>query len=109
MELQRLLLPHYGRRGESGEPNAVGPEHVKEWTRCSEIWKTRTQIPKRNSVVPLKTWGAIRLRAFGGAQGERMPRAQGHPHALKSSTASDVLFVVARNADGKLGPENRVA
>lgn len=93
MELQRLPYRVMGDVAMSKEPNAVGLEQVKRVDEVLENWKARTQIPKE-FVVPgeSKTWGAIRLRAFGGTQGgaqhgSRGPSPGSSAHS-KSPTAS---------------------
>jgi cob(I)alamin adenosyltransferase len=108
MELQRLLYRIMGDVAMPKEPNAVGPEHVKRVDEVLEIWKARTQIPKE-FVVPGESELGARLD-FARSVVRRAERsmvaaglAQDHPHALEVvNRLSDVLFVVARNADGKL-------
>ncbi len=94
------------------EPNTVGSEHVKKHVKrvdeVLEIWKARTQIPQE-FVVPDESRLGARLD-FARSVVRRAERsmvaaglAQDHPHALEVvNRLSDVLFVVARNADGKL-------
>jgi hypothetical protein len=98
MELQRLPYRVMGDVAMSKEPNAVGLEPVglEQAKRVDEVlenWKARTQIPEE-FVMPgkSKTWGAIRIRAFGGTQGgaqhgSREPSPGSSAHS-KSPTAS---------------------
>ena len=108
MELQRLLYRIMGDVAMPEEPNAVGPEDVGRVDEVLELWKARTQIPQE-FVVP----GESKLGAqldFARSVVRRAERtmvaaglAQDHPHALEVvNRLSDVLFVAARNADGKL-------
>lgn len=108
MELQRLLYRIMGDVAMPKESNAVGREHVERVDEVLEIWKARTQIPKE-FVVP----GESKLGAqldFARSVVRRAERsmvaaglAQDHPHAVEVvNRLSDVLFVVARNADGNL-------
>ena len=78
-------------RTRSGSNRSVS--NKKRVDEVLENWKARTQIPKE-FVVPgeSKTWGAIRLRAFGGTQGgaqhgSREPSPGSSAHS-KSPTAS---------------------
>ena len=108
MELQRLLYRIMGDVAMPGEQNAVGPEDVGRVDELLETWRARTQIPKE-FVVP----GESKLGAqldFARSVVRRTERtmvaaglARDHPHALEAvNRLSDVLFVVARNADGRL-------
>ncbi len=108
MELQRLLYRIMGDVAMPKEPNVVGSEDVRRIDEVLELWKARTQIPQE-FVVP----GESKLGAqldFARSVVRRAERtmvaaglAQDHPHALEVvNRLSDALFVVARNADGKL-------
>jgi cob(I)alamin adenosyltransferase len=106
-ELQRLLYRVMGDVAMPKEENVVGPEDVRRVDQALEDWKARTQIPNE-FVVP----GESRLGAlldFARTVVRRAERsmvtaglAQDHPHALEAvNRLSDVLFVMARNADGR--------
>jgi cob(I)alamin adenosyltransferase len=107
LELQRLLYRVMGDVAMPKEENVVGPEDVRRVDQALEGWKSRTQIPNE-FVVP----GESRLGAlldFARTVVRRAERsmvtaslAQDHPHALEAvNRLSDVLFVMARNADGR--------
>jgi cob(I)alamin adenosyltransferase len=107
LELQRLLYRVMGDVAMPKEENVVGPEDVRRVDQALEDWKARTQIPNE-FVVP----GESRLGAlldFARTVVRRAERsmvtaslAQDHPHALEAvNRLSDVLFVMARNADGR--------
>jgi cob(I)alamin adenosyltransferase len=107
LELQRLLYRVMGDVAMPKEENVVGPEDVRRVDQALEDWKSRTQIPNE-FVVP----GESRLGAlldFARTVVRRAERsmvtaslAQDHPHALEAvNRLSDVLFVMARNADGR--------
>jgi cob(I)alamin adenosyltransferase len=107
LELQRLLYRVMGDVAMPKEENVVGPEDVRRVDQALEDWKARTQIPNE-FVVP----GESRLGAlldFARTVVRRAERsmvtaglAHDHPHALEAvNRLSDVLFVVARNADGR--------
>ena len=107
LELQRLLYRIMGDVAMPKEENVVGPEDVRRVDQALEDWKARTQIPNE-FVVP----GESRLGAlldFARTVVRRAERsmvtaslAQDHPHALEAvNRLSDVLFVMARNADGR--------
>jgi len=107
LELQRLLYRVMGDVAMPKEENVVGPEDVRSLDEALERWMARTQISKE-FVVP----GESRLGAlldFARSVVRRAERSmvtaglvQDHPHALEVvNRLSDVLFVVARNADGR--------
>ncbi len=89
-----------------GEENAVGEGDLAFVNDALEEWRSKTEIPKE-FVVP----GESRLGALLDVsrtvvrRAERSLVAAGyadeHPYAVRSvNRVSDLLFVVARNADG---------
>jgi cob(I)alamin adenosyltransferase len=110
LELQRLLYRLMGDVAMPEETNTVGPEDVATIDEALEKWRERTQIPDE-FVVP----GESKLGAhldFARSVVRRVERGtvaaglvQDHPHALEVvNRLSDLLFVVARNADGGVTP-----
>ena len=106
LELQRLLYRVMGDVAMPKEENFVGEEDLAFVDRALEEWRSRTEIPKE-FVVP----GESRLGALLDVartvvrRAERSLVAAGyaedHPAALRVvNRLSDLLFVVARNADG---------
>jgi cob(I)alamin adenosyltransferase len=107
LELQRLLYRVMGDVAMPGEENTVGEEDLAFVDGALEEWRARTEIPKA-FVVP----GESRLGALLDVsrtvvrRAERSLVAAGyaeeHPYALRVvNRISDLLFVVARNADGR--------
>jgi cob(I)alamin adenosyltransferase len=107
LELQRLLYRVMGDVAMPKEENFVGAEDLAFMDRALEEWRSRTEIPKE-FVVP----GESRLGALLDVARTVVRRAErslvaagyaeGHPEALRVvNRLSDLLFVVARNADGK--------
>jgi cob(I)alamin adenosyltransferase len=107
LELQRLLYRVMGDVAMPKEENAVGEGDLASVDGALEEWRTRTEIPKE-FVVP----GESRLGALLDVartvvrRAERSLIAAGyagvHPYAIRVvNRISDLLFVVARNADGK--------
>ncbi len=107
LELQRLLYRVMGDVAMPKEENVVGEEDLASVDGALEEWRTRTEIPKE-FVVP----GESRLGALLDVartvvrRAERSLVAAGyaevHPYAIRVvNRISDLLFVVARNADGK--------
>ncbi len=105
--LQRLLYRVMGDVAMPNEKNVVGESDIEYLDAALEEWRSRTQIPKE-FVVP----GESRLGALLDVARSVVRRAERnlvaagyaeeHPDALKAiNRLSDVLFVVARNADGK--------
>ena len=89
------------------EENAVGESDLEYLDGALEEWRNRTEIPNE-FVIP----GETRLGALLDVsrsvvrRAERSLAAAGyaetHPDAFKAvNRLSDLLFVVARNADGK--------
>ncbi len=107
LELQRLLYRIMGDVAMPKEQNAVGPEDVKTVDEAFENWRARTEIPDEFVVPGESKLGA--LLDFSRSVVRRVERGmvavglvQDHPNALEVvNRLSDLLFVVARNADGK--------
>ena len=107
LELQRLLYRIMGDVAMPKEENVVGEEDLTFLDNALEEWRTKTEIPKE-FVVP----GESRLGALLDVARSVVRRAErslvaagyegDHPYALRTTNRlSDVLFVVARNADGE--------
>ena len=105
--LQRLLYRVMGDVAMPEEKNVVGSTDVEYVDAALEEWRDRTEIPEE-FVIP----GESRLGALLDVARSVVRRAErslvvagyaeDHPDALKAvNRLSDVLFVVARNADGK--------
>ena len=105
--LQRLLYRIMGDVAMPEEENAVGESELGYLDAALEEWRNRTDIPNE-FVIP----GETRLGALLDVsrsvvrRAERSLAAAGyaetHPDAFKAvNRLSDLLFVVARNADGK--------
>ena len=105
--LQRLLYRIMGDVAMPEEENAVGESELRYLDAALEEWRNRTEIPNE-FVIP----GETRLGALLDVsrsvvrRAERSLAAAGyaetHPDAFKAvNRLSDLLFVVARNADGK--------
>jgi cob(I)alamin adenosyltransferase len=107
LELQRLLYRIMGDAAMPQEVNAVGERDLAFVDGALEEWREKTEIP-RAFVVP----GESRLGALLDGtrtvvrRAERSLVAAGyvdeHPYALRAvNRISDLLFVVARAADGR--------
>lgn len=107
LSLQRLLYRVMGDVAMPGEENSVGADDLAFADRTLEEWRERTEIPKE-FVVP----GESRLGALLDVARTVVRRAerslvaagyaQEHPYALRViNRLSDILFVVARSADGR--------
>jgi cob(I)alamin adenosyltransferase len=105
--LQRLLYRVMGDVAMPKEENAVGEEDLAFVDGALEEWRAKTKVPKE-FVVP----GESRLGAHLDVartvvrRAERSLVAAGyaeeHPYAIRVvNRVSDLLFVVARNADGR--------
>ena len=105
--LQRLLYRIMGDVAMPDEENVVGATDLEYLDAALEEWRNRTEIPDQ-FVVP----GETRLGALLDVarsvvrRAERSLVAAGydreHPYALRvTNRLSDLLFVVARGADGK--------
>lgn len=107
IEVQRLLYRVMGDVAMPNEKNVVGSADVEYLDATLEEWRGRTEIPKEFVVPGESTLGALLDVARSVVR--RAERslvaagyAQAHPDALKAvNRLSDLLFVVARNADGK--------
>ena len=105
--LQRLLYRVMGDVAMPDEENVVGTSDLEYLDAALEEWRNRTEIPDQ-FVVP----GETRLGALLDVARSVVRRAerslaaagyaQTHPEGFKVvNRLSDVLFVVARNADGR--------
>ena len=105
--LQRLLYRVMGDVAMPEEKNVVGSADVEYVDAALEEWRDRTEIPEEFVVPGESRLGALLDVARSVVRrAERSLVAAGyaeeHPDALKAvNRLSDVLFVVARNADGK--------
>ena len=104
--LQRLLYRIMGDVAMPKEDNFVGENDLKLLDDALESWRGRTEIPKE-FVIP----GESRLGALLDVARSVVRRAErslvaagyaeAHPYAIRAvNRLSDLLFVVARNADG---------
>lgn len=105
--LQRLLYRVMGDVAMPEEENAVGSADLEYLDGKLEEWRDRTEIPKE-FIIPGETRPGALLDVARSVvrRAERSLVAAGyseeHPAALKAvNRLSDLLFVVARNADGK--------
>jgi cob(I)alamin adenosyltransferase len=107
LALQRLLYRVMGDVAMPKEENAVGEGDLRFVDDALEKWRGKTEIPTE-FVVP----GETRLGALLDVarsvvrRAERSLVAAGyereHPYALRvTNRLSDLLFVIARNADGR--------
>ena len=105
--LQRLLYRVMGDVAMPEEENAVGQSDLAYLDAALEEWRYRTELPNE-FVIP----GETRLGALLDVSRSVVRRAErslaaagyaeAHPDAFKAvNRLSDVLFVVARNADGR--------
>jgi cob(I)alamin adenosyltransferase len=107
LELQRLLYRVMGDVSMPEEQDTVDPEDVKTIDEALEKWRERTEIPEEFVVPGESKLGA--LLDFARSAVRRVERGmvsaglvQDHPNAVEVvNRLSDLLFVVARNADGK--------
>ncbi|WP_047864913.1 cob(I)yrinic acid a,c-diamide adenosyltransferase [Rubrobacter aplysinae] len=113
LEMQRLLYRVMGDLAMPQEDNFVGAEDVELVDRTLSEWKSRTRLPNE-FVIP----GGSRLGALLDVSRSVVRRAERRlvaaglaedaPEALRTvNRLSDVLFVVARNADGHNEPSRR--
>ena len=107
VEAQRLLYRVMGDVAMPKEANSVGEGDLKRLDDALEEWRGRTELPKE-FVVP----GESRLGALLDVARSVVRRAERglvvagyaaeHPYAVRVvNRLSDLLFVVARNADGE--------
>ena len=107
LDFQRLLYRVMGDVAMPKEDNVVGPEDVRGIDEALEAWRARTHLPNEFVVPGESKLGA--LLDFTRSLVRRSERsmvtaglAHDHPHALETvNRLSDVLFVMARNADGR--------
>ncbi len=105
--LQRLLYRVMGDVAMPNEANVVGKSDIEYLDAALEEWRGRTEIPDQFVVPGESRPGALLDVARSIVRrAERSLVAAGyaeeHPDALKAlNRLSDLLFVVARNADGK--------
>jgi cob(I)alamin adenosyltransferase len=106
--LQRLLYRVMGDVAMPEEENAVGESDLEYLDVALEEWRNRTEIPNE-FVIPGETKLGALLDVSRSVvrRSERNLAAAGyadtHPDAFKAvNRLSDLLFVVARNADGKI-------
>jgi len=106
LELQRLLYRVMGDVAMPKEDNFVGEGDLQLVDRALEEWRGRTEIPKEFVVPGESRLGALLDVARSVVRrAERSLVAAGygewHPYAVRVvNRLSDLLFVVARNADG---------
>jgi cob(I)alamin adenosyltransferase len=108
LELQQLLYRIMGDLGMPEEQNAVGSDDLNRIDKALENWRERTEIPNEFVVPGESKVGA--LLDFARSVVRRVERgmvaaglAQDHPEALQiTNRLSDLLFIAARNADGKV-------
>ncbi len=105
--LQRLLYRVMGDVAMPGEANQVGESDLEYLEKALEEWRDRTKIPNEFVIPGESKLGALLDVARSVVRrAERSLVSSGyvreHPHALKAvNRLSDLLFVVARNADGE--------
>ena len=105
--LQRLLYRVMGDLAMPKEDNIVGEDDLKFLDAALEEWRGRTQIPKEFVIPGESRRGALLDVARSVARrAERSLVAAGyvneHPDAVRVvNRLSDLLFILARNADGK--------
>jgi cob(I)alamin adenosyltransferase len=105
--LQRLLYRVMGDVAMPKEENVVGEEDLRFVDDALQEWRERTEIPKEFVVPGESRLGALLDVARSVVRrAERSLVAAGyereHPYALKVvNRLSDLLFVVARSADGR--------
>ena len=104
--LQRLLYRVMGDVAMPNEENAVGSADVKYLDAALEEWRDRTEIPEEFVVPGESTLGALLdVARTIVRRAERSLVAAGytaeHPYAVRVvNRLSDLLFILARNADG---------
>ena len=105
--LQRLLYRVMGDVAMPKEDNAVGEDDLKVLDGALEEWRGRTEIPKEFVIPGESRPGALLDVARSVARrAERSLVAAGyaneHPDAVRVvNRLSDLLFVLARSADGE--------
>jgi cob(I)alamin adenosyltransferase len=107
IELQRLLYRVMGDLAMTKEDNVVSEDDLKFLDDALEEWRGRTQIPKEFIIPGESRPGALLDVARSVTRrAERSLVAAGyakqHPDAVRVvNRLSDLLFVLARNADGE--------
>ena len=107
VELQRLLYRIMGDVAMPKEENVVGAKDLGFVDGALEEWRRKTDIPKEFVIPGESRLGALLDVARSVVRrSERSLVAAGygreHPYALRVvNRLSDLLFIVARNADGK--------
>ena len=107
IELQRLLYRIMGDVAMPKEDNVVGEEDLKLLDDALGEWRDRTEIPKEFVIPGESRLGALLDVARSVVRrAERSLVAAGyaeeHPYAVRVvNRLSDLLFVLARNADDK--------
>ena len=106
ISLQRLLYRVMGDVAMPKEDNFVGEEDLKLLDDALEEWRSRTEIPNEFVVPGESRAGALLdVARTVTRRAERSLVAAGyaaeHPYAVRVvNRLSDLLFVLARNADG---------
>jgi cob(I)alamin adenosyltransferase len=106
IELQRLLYRVMGDVAMPKEDNVVGEEDLEFLDDALEEWRSRTEIPKEFVIPGESRPGALLdVARTVTRRAERSLVAAGyateHPYAVRVvNRLSDLLFVLARNADG---------
>jgi cob(I)alamin adenosyltransferase len=107
IRLQRLLYRVMGDLAMPKEDNVVEEDDLKFLDAALEEWRGRTRIPKEFVIPGESRRGALLDVARSVARrAERSLVAAGyaneHPYAVRVvNRLSDLLFVLARNADGE--------
>jgi cob(I)alamin adenosyltransferase len=107
IELQRLLYRVMGDVAMPKEDNVVGVDDLRFLDDALGEWRGRTEIPKEFVIPGESRRGALLDVARSVARrAERSLVAAGyaneHPHAVRVvNRLSDLLFVLARNAEGE--------
>lgn len=106
LEAQRLLYRIMGDVAMPKEDNVVGKNDLELIEKALEEWRGRTEIPKE-FVVPgeSRTGALLDVARSVVRRAERTLVAAGyadeHPYAVRTvNRLSDLLFILARNADG---------
>ena len=107
IELQRLLYRVMGDVAMPKEDNSVGEDALRYLDDALEDWRGRTEIPKEFVIPGESRPGALLdVARTVVRRAERSLVAAGyaveHPYAVRVvNRLSDLLFVLARNADDK--------
>ena len=107
IEIQRLLYRVMGDVAMPKEDNFVGEKDLEFVDKTFEEWRGRTELPNE-FVIP----GESRFGALLDVSRSVVRRAErslvaagysdGHPYAVRAvNRLSDLLFILARNADGE--------